>query len=109
MSAIITALDNYTPVEIGENGHAQYSWSNDLQERIVQLSFQLTRTSAVYGMNVLKKQLHEIIAELKHNIDRKSSSEIDKNHAKSMLCVVYKMIGNTRALAGRPLRPRHNV
>lgn len=95
MSAIINALDNYTPVEIGENGHAQYSWSNDLQERIVQLSFQLTRTS-VYGMNVLKKQLHEIIAELKHNIDRNSSSEIDKSHSKSMLCLVYKMIGQTR-------------
>lgn len=95
MSAIINALDNYTPVEMGENGHAQYSWSNDLQERIVQLSFQLTRTS-VYGMNVLKKQLHAIIAELKHNIDRNSSTEIDKSHSKSMLCLVYKMIGHTR-------------
>ena len=61
MSAIITALDNYSPIEIGENGQAQYSWSNNLQERIVQFSFQLTRTS-VNGINVLKKQLHNIIA-----------------------------------------------
>ena len=95
MSAIITALDNYTSIEIGENGHAQYSWSNNLQEIIVQFSFQLTRTS-VNGINVLKKQLHMIIAELKHNIERNGVSEIDKTRAKSMLCLVYKMIGNTR-------------
>jgi len=95
MSAIINALDNYTPCEIGENGHAQYYWSNNIQERIVQFSFQLTRTS-VNGINVLKKQLYYIISELKNNIDRNSSSEIDKNRAKSMLCLVYKMIGNTR-------------
>ena len=44
MSAIISALDNYTPSQIGEKGSIEYTWSNSIRERIVQLSFQLTRS-----------------------------------------------------------------
>ena len=43
MSAIISALDNYTPSQIGENGSIEYTWSNNIRERILQISFQLTR------------------------------------------------------------------
>ena len=45
MSALINALDNLTPTQRGENGQAEYTWSNSIRERIVQLSFQLTRVS----------------------------------------------------------------
>ena len=45
MAALINALDNYTPKQIGENGHIEYAWSNDIKEKIVQFSFQLVRTS----------------------------------------------------------------
>mgnify|MGYP000400611029 FL=1 len=44
MSALINALDNHTSKQIGENGHAEYGWSNSIRERILQFSFQLTRT-----------------------------------------------------------------
>lgn len=43
MDLLISALDNYTPSQIGENGSLEYTWSNNIRERIVQLSFQLTR------------------------------------------------------------------
>lgn len=37
MAALINALDSYThthtPMQIGEKGHAEYAWSNDLQEK----------------------------------------------------------------------------
>jgi hypothetical protein len=44
--AFLAAMDTHTPKTLGEKGHAQYGQSHDLQERIVQLSFQIVRTSA---------------------------------------------------------------
>ena len=40
MAALIGALDNYTSTQIGENGHTEYTWSNNIKERILQVSFQ---------------------------------------------------------------------
>lgn len=42
-AALINALDNFTPAQLGENGSTEYTWSNQLQEQILQLSFQLVR------------------------------------------------------------------
>ncbi len=44
-SAFVTAMDSHTPTQLGENSHSEYTWSHDLQEKIVQLSFQLVRTT----------------------------------------------------------------
>ena len=44
MAALVGALDNLTPTQIGENCHLEYGWSNKIQEKILQFSFQLTRT-----------------------------------------------------------------
>ena len=45
LSSLITALDNTKLMRVGENGHSEYDWnSNDLQEQLVQLSFQTVRT-----------------------------------------------------------------
>lgn len=43
--------DNY---HIGENGHVEYAWSEQIQEKIVQLNFQLTRTGSNH-MHLQKK------------------------------------------------------
>ena len=43
--AAIQGLDNYTPRNVGENGNVQLGWSNNIMEKIVQLHFQLVRTS----------------------------------------------------------------
>ena len=33
-----------TVSQIGEKGNIEYAWSNNIREKIIQLSFQLTRT-----------------------------------------------------------------
>ena len=40
-------MDKYTPKQIGENIHVEYTWSHDLDEKIVQLFFQLVRTKSL--------------------------------------------------------------
>ena len=57
MSALIQSLDNLTPIQTGENGHAEYGWSNSIQEQILQFSFQVTRTDA-RGVTILKSILN---------------------------------------------------
>jgi len=91
MAALVNALDSYTPQQIGEKGHVEYGWSNNIQEKIVQFSFQLTRTDDD-GQNKLSVILGELLSLLKNQIDTGS----DKNIAKSYLSVLYRMIGQTR-------------
>ena len=93
MSAIINALDSYTQMQIGEKGHVEYGWSNDIRERILQLSFQLTRTND-NGINKLQLVLQKLLTDLKHMIA--SEKLIDREIGKGLLGVLYKMIGHTR-------------
>ena len=95
MSALINALDNYTPKQIGENGRAEYGWSNNVRENIIQFSFQLTRTDEK-GVHKLALVLHDILNTLKnkHNSSDKHSSELIV--ASEYLIILYKMIGQTR-------------
>lgn len=93
MAALVKALDNYTPTQFGENSHVEYGWSNNIQEKILQFSFQLTRTdeARVTGLSCVLK---ELLTSLKHKIDTGSMSE--KEIAKGHLSILYKMIGHTR-------------
>ena len=91
MSALIQSLDNITPIQKGENGHAEYGWSNSLQEQILQFSFQLTRTDAG-GVAILKSILKGILFQLKHKIDADPANEVALNY----LILLYKIIGQTR-------------
>ena len=59
MAALIKCLDNYTPTQFGENGHVEYGWSNSIQEKILQFSFQVTRTDED-GLNKLSFILRDI-------------------------------------------------
>ena len=63
-SPFVASMDNYTPKSYGENGHLQHSWSHKLQERIVQLSFQLVRTSKE-GVAQLATTFNTILFEIK--------------------------------------------
>jgi Mg-chelatase subunit ChlD len=94
MSALIHSLDNMTPVQTGENGHAEYGWSNALQEQILQFSFQLTRTDSG-GVATLKSILGRILFQLKHKHD---SSPTNNEVALNYLILLYKIIGQTRDL-----------
>ena len=91
MAALINALDNYTPKQVGENGHVEYGWSNDIRERIIQFSFQLVRTSENSN---LKTILNDILTVLKYNAT--SNSIMERELARGYLSVLYRMIGHTR-------------
>jgi hypothetical protein len=92
MAALIQSLDNLTPIQTGENGHAEYGWSNSIQEQILQFSFQLTRTNAG-GVAILKSILGGILFQLKRNHhDSDPADEVALNY----LIVLYKIIGQTR-------------
>ena len=93
MTALVNALDNYIPNQFGENGHVEYGWSNNIQEKILQFSFQLTRTNED-GVSRLSIILNDLLTNLKHNVDNGTLPE--KQLAKGYLSILYRMIGHTR-------------
>ena len=62
-SPFVASMDNHTPKSYGEKGHLQHGWSHKLEERIVQLSFQLVRTSKE-GISVLATTFNTILFEI---------------------------------------------
>lgn len=91
MASLINALDNYTHIKFGENGHVEYTWSNNIQEQIVQFNFQLTRTS---NLSPLENKLVSMLETLSHKV--KNGSHSDKDVARGHLSILYKIIGHTR-------------
>ena len=93
MAAIIHALDNYTPTQTGDNCHTEYGWSNNMQEKILQFSFQTTRTTddVVSG---LRFRLADMLSSLKNIVT--SGSIPERELARGHLSVLYRMIGHTR-------------
>ena len=70
MSALVNALDNTTSTNksIGENGHAEYSWSSSTMEKILQFTFQSVRTDAA-TIQKLKAVLTDILKDIKTRKD----------------------------------------
>jgi hypothetical protein len=91
MAALINALDNYTPIKLGENGDVEYGWSNSVQEQIVQFNFQLTRTS---NITPLENRLVSMLETLSHKV--KNGLYLEKDVARGHLSILYRMIGHTR-------------
>ena len=95
MAALVNALDNYTPKQTGENGHLEFGWSNNIKEEICQLSVQLTRTNN-NGISSLETRLIDILNKLSNLLKSSTSSDDEKRQARSHLCMLYKMIAQTR-------------
>ena len=83
MSNFISAVDNHTQRQIGENGNVEFGYSNRLQEKIVQFFFQLVRTP---DSTLLEKQLYEMLNFIKGN----------EKHYQQELLMLYKLIAQTR-------------
>ena len=66
----------------------EYGWSNITKEKILQFSYQLTRTNDENKM----KNLEDILREILQNL--KKSREIINNNEE--LSILYKLIGHTR-------------
>ena len=90
MSAMIQALDSFTPVRSGENGHTELALSNDIQEKIVQFDFQCVRTDAD-GLAALANVLDGLLYELSTSTSPES---------KELLVTLYKIIAKTRDING---------
>ena len=90
MAAIIGALDNYTSYQIGEKGHLEHAWSTDIRERILQLSFQLTRTKDYAS---LAWPTARLITELQTGY---KNGLILKEVYVEYMVLLYKMVGHTR-------------
>ena len=56
MAALVSALDKMNNIQYGENNHIEYKWSEIQQEQILQLSFQLVRTTDVDKRHELAKK-----------------------------------------------------
>ena len=90
MAALINALDNNTPYKLGENGHSEYTWSNNIRERIIQLSFQLTRTKDTYNLaltvdSILLKLECDFVAKI-----------IPKEVFVEYMSIMFRLVGQTR-------------
>ena len=56
MAALVSALDKMNNIQYGENNHIEYRWSEIQQEQILQLSFQLVRTTDLDKRHELAKK-----------------------------------------------------
>lgn len=90
MSSLITALDNHTSKQIGENGHTEYTWSNNIREKILQFHFQLVRTHED-RLSEIDSILRDILNTLKNRHDK-----FKDNESAAYLSLLYRMIGSTR-------------
>jgi len=99
MTATILALDNHNPKQSGKNGHMEYGWSNSIQERILQFSFQLTRTNETVTQS-LSIVLRDLLTFLKSKVVAKTNftpfSIAEREIARGHLSILYRMIGHTR-------------
>jgi hypothetical protein len=93
MSALISALDIFTPTKIGENGSKEYTWSNSIRERIIQLNFQLTRTRDETTINGLAATTDTILFDLKSAYNTLS---ISREEYLEYMSYLYRLIGYTR-------------
>jgi hypothetical protein len=60
MSTLLSNINSYTSKQLGEKGHCEYAWSNDIREKIIQLNFQLVRTNN-YEFNNLQNVYSQIL------------------------------------------------
>jgi len=91
MSAIVQAIDQYvnsTPISTGENGHAEYGWSNEIEELIVQFHFQLVRTDKT-GVEYMKIKFIHIMNTI-HRLP------VSSDETKRYLSIMLKLLAQTR-------------
>ena len=93
MTALVSALDNFTPSQLGENGHSEYTWSSDVREQIVQLSFQLTRAASPKIVESLAQRVDSILTKLKTEYN---TGLIAKEVYVEYMSIMFRLIGQTR-------------
>jgi hypothetical protein len=93
MTALVSALDNFTPSQLGENGHSEYTWSSGTREQIIQLSFQLTRALSPKIVESLAVRVDSILSKLKTEYN---NGLIAKEVYVEYMSIMFRLIGQTR-------------
>lgn len=95
LASLISALDNnhLTPLQIGKNGSTEYTWSNDIKERIIQLNFQLTRERDIKIINNLEIQTDKILKDLDSVY---KNGILNREEYLYYMSLLFRMIGLTR-------------
>lgn len=93
MASLISALDNHTSSQIGENGSTEFTWSNSIKERINQLSFQLTRTRDSNTIDQLALQTDAILKNLTGSY---KAGSLCREEYLEFMSIMYRMMGQTR-------------
>ena len=93
-SQINKSVNPTTSKRIGKNGQEEYTWSEKTKERILQFSYQLTRTddANLYNLAVI---LHKILEDLQ---DELSVGQLLVTEYIEQMSILYKLIGYTRDL-----------
>lgn len=91
--SLVFALDNYTPLQLGQKGNVEYTWSNNIRERILQLSFQLTRVHDEIVVSSLANQTDKILNDLTTSY---KVSSISREEYIEYMSIMFRMIGHTR-------------
>jgi Domain of unknown function (DUF2828) len=96
MHRVVSALDNYTPSQLGENGTEEYTWSNYIPEKITQLHFQLVRnstSSSASTCTLLPLVTRDILIEIRSAY---LDNRIDRETFYVYLSVMYRIVAQTR-------------
>lgn len=99
MSDLINILDKLTidevfKLSIGENGHSEYSWSHNIEARIVQLNFQLVRAKSSLELDKLESQFNGLLTDI--------FTCNDNNEKTKYIEIICKLIVHTRdIIAGK--------
>ena len=87
MSALSSALDKISSLQLGENNNPEYSWAEDITELLTQFHFQLTRTADIEH---LKDKYQELLKKVFTPVFVGESQSIEN------IKYLYKLIGYTR-------------
>lgn len=91
-SPLMDAMDRMNVgINIGENGHYEYNWNDNIQEKILQFYYQLIRTK---DNSKLETTYKELIVEVF------TSMKFSKEERLNYLDILYKLIANTRDIHG---------
>ena len=89
-SIFSTPITGFGPLQLGENGHLEYSWVNIFQEKVLQLSFQLTRTKCEKQKKIIRQKYRELLN------DAFYSSMITQEQRSIHISILYRLMLHTR-------------
>jgi hypothetical protein len=91
--SFICSHDNFTSSQLGDKGLNEYTWSNNIQEQILQLNFQLTRTNDTNTIKNLSIKTDKILTDI---ISLYKTNIINRKEYLDYMSIMFRTIGYTR-------------